>query len=260
VTIPEPVRTLAVHPFRELPRPPDVELVEIDGAQLGINKWPTAQIVELVGDGPTDVAAAVEEMRAVARERGKTTLAWWIAPEHDHVAPVLEDAGLVNEDTAGFEAIENAMVLVAAPEHAVAEGIEVRIVESWEEFRDAGEVARTVFGLPEISEEQLRQRYEEYAARPDSGRSVCAAIDGKIVASSFAAFGAAGVNLFGGTVLPEARGRGVYSSLVRARWDMAVGRGTPALTVQAGRMSKPILERLGFEFVTPVRVFVDKLA
>jgi hypothetical protein len=259
VTIPEPVRTLAVHPFRELPTPPDMELVELDGAQLCVNRWPTAQIVELVGDGPTDVAAAVEAMRAAARERGKPTLAWWIAPEHDHVVPLLEGAGLVNEDTPGFEAIENAMALVSAPEHAVAEGVEVRIVETWEDFRDGGDVSRLVFGLPEVPEEQIRQRYEEYAARPDSGRAVCAAIDGKIVASSFSAFGTAGVNLFGGTVLPEARGRGVYSSLVRARWDLAVERGTPALTVQAGRMSKPILERLGFQFVTPVRVFVDHI-
>jgi hypothetical protein len=51
----------------------------------------------------------------------------------------------------------------------------------------------------------------------------------------------------------------VYRSLVRARWDYAVERGTPALTVQAGRMSRPILERLGFELITPVRVYVDKL-
>jgi GNAT superfamily N-acetyltransferase len=60
-------------------------------------------------------------------------------------------------------------------------------------------------------------------------------------------------------VLESARGRGVYRSLVRARWDHAVERGTPALTVQAGRMSRPILERLGFQFITPVRVFVDDL-
>ena len=55
------------------------------------------------------------------------------------------------------------------------------------------------------------------------------------------------------------RGRGVYRSLVQARWDWAVELGTPALTVQAGRMSRPILERLGFEFVEPVRVYVDNL-
>jgi GNAT superfamily N-acetyltransferase len=80
-----------------------------------------------------------------------------------------------------------------------------------------------------------------------------------VIATSYAAFGDAGVNLFGGSVLPEARGRGVYRALVQARWEAAVARGTPALTVQASRMSRPICERLGFVFVAPVRVFVDQL-
>jgi len=51
----------------------------------------------------------------------------------------------------------------------------------------------------------------------------------------------------------------VYRALTLARWDLAVERGTPALTVQAGRMSLPICERLGFQLVEPVRLFVDRL-
>ena len=47
----------------------------------------------------------------------------------------------------------------------------------------------------------------------------------------------------------DARGRGAYRALVRARWDAAVERGTPALTVMAGSMSAPILDRLGFATV-----------
>jgi len=71
--------------------------------------------------------------------------------------------------------------------------------------------------------------------------------------------GDAGLNLFGGSVLPEARGRGVYRALIQARWDLAVANGTSCLTVQAGRMSRPIVERAGFEFLAPVRVYVDDL-
>ena len=62
-----PVRRLALCPFHELPVPPDVEQVELDGAFISINRWPTAQIVGIRGDGPTDVEAAVEAARAVAR-------------------------------------------------------------------------------------------------------------------------------------------------------------------------------------------------
>jgi hypothetical protein len=40
---------------------------------------------------------------------------------------------------------------------------------------------------------------------------------------------------------------------VRARWDEAARRGTPALAVGAGPMSQPILERLGFRQVHQFR-------
>jgi hypothetical protein len=45
---------------------------------------------------------------------------------------------------------------------------------------------------------------------------------------------------------------------VRARWETAVERGTPALTVGAGAMSGPILERLGFERVGRIDCLLDR--
>jgi GNAT superfamily N-acetyltransferase len=69
----------------------------------------------------------------------------------------------------------------------------------------------------------------------------------------------AGVALMGGAVLPEARGRGMYRALVRARWDHAVARGTPLLVVQAGPMSAPVLDGLGFERHGQIRLFADRL-
>jgi hypothetical protein len=39
-----------------------------------------------------------------------------------------------------------------------------------------------------------------------------------------------------------------------------VARGTPALVVQAGAMSQPILERLGFQQVATMRVLVDRFS
>jgi predicted acetyltransferase len=57
--------------------------------------------------------------------------------------------------------------------------------------------------------------------------------------------------------LPEARGRGAYRALVAARWRDAVERGTPLLVTQAGRMSQPILERIGFRRVCEIRILLD---
>jgi GNAT superfamily N-acetyltransferase len=58
-------------------------------------------------------------------------------------------------------------------------------------------------------------------------------------------------------VLPVYRGRGVYRALVRARWDAALARGTLALVTQAGQMSRPILQRLGFRTLRESREFLD---
>ena len=257
--VPEPVRRLAVYPFHELPVTPIVERVELDGAFVSINRWPTAQVVGIRGDGPSNVGATVEAVRAVARERGKSIVAWWVPPDQDHVAPALEAAGLANEDTPGFEAIENALALVVPPLGDAVEGVEVRMVETWDDYRGGARVAEEAFGMPHVTDDDLRLRYDDYRHPDNPGREFIALIDERVVGTSSAVFGEAGVNLFGGAVLPDARGRGVYRALVQARWRAASDRGTPALTVQAGRMSRPICERLGFRFVEPVRVFVDQL-
>ena len=67
-----------------------------------------------------------------------------------------------------------------------------------------------------------------------------------------------GLLLYGGATLPHARGRGAYRALLRVRWDDAVALGTPALITQGGAMSRPILERLGFERVGEVDVLLDR--
>lgn len=257
--LPEDVRRLALDPFGELPAPREVQRFELDGAILSINPWPTAQVVRPVGAGPADVAATVEAARAIARERDKRVLAWWITHEHDGLAAALEAAGLANVDTPGFEAVENGMALTSPPTGFPAEHIRIGVVEQWEDFAATGEVIRAVFGMPEVPEEELRQRHAEYLAARELGVTLFAAVDDRIVAAAHAVFGSAGINLFGAAVFPEARGQGVYRSLVLSRWDLAVERGTPALTVQAGRMSRPICERMGFAFVDAVRVFVDDL-
>jgi GNAT superfamily N-acetyltransferase len=74
-----------------------------------------------------------------------------------------------------------------------------------------------------------------------------AVLDGTPVAFALAERSTAGLYLAGGATLPEARGRGCYRALVRARWDEAKKLGLPGLAVQAQLgSSAPILRRLGF--------------
>jgi hypothetical protein len=58
---------------------------------------------------------------------------------------------------------------------------------------------------------------------------------------------------------PTARGRGAYRALVAARAAEAAARGAPAVVTHAGRMSLPILERLGFERVARIDRLLDVL-
>ena len=73
---------------------------------------------------------------------------------------------------------------------------------------------------------ELPRRWEEYQDPENPGRQYVARIGDEIVGTATATLGAAGINLFGGAVLPSARGRAVYRALTLARWGEAVERGT----------------------------------
>ncbi|MDX6513050.1 MAG: hypothetical protein QOE36_2554, partial [Gaiellaceae bacterium] len=105
-----------------------------------------------------------------------------------------------------------------------------------------------------------RERYKQAWAEfdPTRGQPFVALLDGEVVAAATSSFTPWGVSLFGGATAPEARGRGAYRALVRARWDEAVRRGTPVLITQAGSMSLPILQRVGFRQVAEIWILLDE--
>lgn len=57
-------------------------------------------------------------------------------------------------------------------------------------------------------------------------------------------------SLFGGATVPEFRGRGHYTRLLAVRAQEALARGVSVLTVDASPMSRPILEKHGFQFLS----------
>jgi len=153
------------------------------------------------------------------------------------------------------------MALLAEP--AVAgDGIEARRVATLEDFRAAGMIAAAAFQESEEDQAAYEAILEESYARERAGhspRTYIALLDGKPVGTGRALFAAdcPAVMMIGGCVLAEARGRGVYRALVRARWDDAVAAATPALVPHAGSMSRPILERLGFQAVAEQEILLD---
>ena len=152
-----------------------------------------------------------------------------------------------------------AMISMTEPPEVA--GFDVRRVERVEDFSIARELA---WSTADSSDEQLARVREtlserwEWRQRVGQAVTFLAYVDGEPIATGdmvllpFAGF------LSGATTLTDYRGRGAFRALVRARWDEAVRRGTPALLVGAGGMSRPILERLGFATVAEVQLLVDR--
>ena len=137
-----------------------------------------------------------------------------------------------------------------------------RAVLSIEELRTAVELGLEAFGDAEWRREiALANIADDWEREGQLIRNFLAFVDGEPVGSARTAYLEQGaVLLISGAVLERARGRGAYRALVRARWDDAAERGTPALIVHAGRMSRPILERLGFQAVAEIDVLEDAIA
>jgi GNAT superfamily N-acetyltransferase len=250
------LRELALYPMRVMPATPGMEQLDIGGAVASVSPSQLAPLVHV--ESPTfDVGAAIAASRRIARDRGKQRVIWWLPPADAWVGAELEDRGIANEDTPGFEALQVALALVEPPAGKVPDDIDVALVETWEQYRDSIAVMVAAFGIPELSEAALRERWDRYQAEVAFSQFACASVGGRVVGMGVAGFSPVGLNLMAGAVLPEARGRGVYRSLVHKRWELAVSRGTPALVMQAGKMSRPVCERLGFRFVDPIRVYVD---
>jgi hypothetical protein len=197
-----------------------------------------------------DVLAHVHER--VAPEKRQT---WWIGPSARpaNIVELLLERGFV---PAPDGAEVRAMVLTSPPPAAPSE-IDVRRVETWDDFLASREVQWEAFDVPEERRElQRRHLRSEFEESLQHGVPVgfLACLDGKPAATALAIPSERGVFLIAGSTAGWARGRGAYRALVRARWDYAVERGTPALVTEAMvDTSYPILQRLGFSEVCTIR-------
>jgi hypothetical protein len=238
---------LADNPNTYTPLGPDNERIVTDRWVLWLGRlpgWNVAQRFRFRAEELDDVRA---EIHAALRERGRSELSWEVG---SHAAPAdlverLEALGLrVTEHQVG-------MVLDRAPDDLPG-GVEVRRVETDEEWYEAERIAVIAFGEKTMPE---RAPYEPDPAKP----IYLAYVDGVPVARGSASYSEHGVTLFGGATLPAARGRGAYRALVAARWEDAVARGTPLLVTQASPQSHPILARLGFRELCRITALEDRL-
>jgi GNAT superfamily N-acetyltransferase len=213
--------------------------------------WNVAQRLRLSGE---TIDPTVDEVHDLLRARGRTECSW-------EVGSSATPPGLVGELRRRGMADDNdpdVIGMVLRREPPPVPGVEGRPIRDFGEFREANAVAFAAFGSIAPSDEaRERARYEEEVSAAIR-RTFVAVVDGRIVGAGTSTYLDGAVTLNGGSVLPEARGRGAYRALVRARWEDAAARGTPALVTQAGRMSAPILLRLGFEEVARIHILIDR--
>lgn len=177
-------------------------------------------------------------------------IAWWVrldAPDGLEAALVSRGARL--DETVDVLARPLADAADDEPSLDPAPDVELRWSDDLPVFADAVQLAAEVFGGAVTDRAVLEATFPGEAAkvRSGGGGAVVAYLDGRPVGSGGLTIAGSDARLWGGVVLPEARGRGVYRAVLAAR--LAYGRAAGAdLAIVKGRVqtSGPILRRAGF--------------
>jgi hypothetical protein len=216
------------------------------------------QRIRLVDAG--EIHAAVEQVRAIAREAERSRAMWWVGElsTPDDVVDLLAAEGLLPDED---EPLLASLALESTP-GGNPPPVEIIRVETLDDYLAAQEIDLITMGVPPDERARMLAGSDAHWGTVQGDgilQSYLARVDGRPVAFARAAYGADGVALLGGGTLEADRGNGYYTALVHARWRDAVERGTPLLCTQAGKMSRPILERLAFEHLGEIRILVDDL-
>lgn len=100
----------------------------------------------------------------------------------------------------------------------------------------------------------LAERLANDLQQPDHLSIYVAYVDNAPASQAWIYFhpGSQFASLWGGSTLPAYRGRGLYRALLAVRAQEARSRGVRFLTVDASPMSRPILQSLGFQWLSTI--------
>ena len=126
----------------------------------------------------------------------------------------------------------------------------VKRVTEWAGVQDMAQVQNQVWGGDHVSNAEAI--WAEIQDPADTMTLYVVYVDGIPASTARQTFvpGSPFSGLWGGSTLAAYRGNGCYSALLKARAIDARRRGVRYLTIDASDMSRPIVERAGFEFVT----------
>jgi GNAT superfamily N-acetyltransferase len=167
----------------------------------------------------------------------------------------------------GLEPDEVETVMVGEARHLAVDvqlpdGVSVRRVDQLPDrdalVTEASTVAAEIFGGGPSGEEMLdrldrMQGVEQFwvaqAETDDGPKVICSGRLAPVTGTEFA-------GIWGGSTLPEWRGRGIYRALTAARARAALDAGVRYINSDCTVMSRPILERSGLVAVTTTTPYV----
>ncbi|WP_309102545.1 GNAT family N-acetyltransferase [Microbacterium sp.] len=203
-----------------------------------------------------DLGALVDAVVAHFRTVPGITAVEWKTRGHDR-APGLHQAltarGFVPEEPESIMIGEAALLAEPIP---VPAGIKIRRARSDADVWAMEEMQGTVFGDPKWA-----ARAAMTAQRLREGTSVefwLATYDGHVVSAGRLepVDGTEFAGLWGGSTLPEWRGRGIYRALTAERARSALALGKRYLQSDSTEFSRPILERSGLIKVSTTTPYV----
>lgn len=202
--------------------------------------------VELVWLGPLrrTVRHVVEEVVEIATGWPVDHLTWWVRGGH----PEEFERELVRR---GAVVGEEVQVLAAPVRHALGlldppDDVMVTVVGGLADLRAATDAGAAAFGTVPLDDDELADALQADTEMPEANWFL-ATRGGVPVGSCGATLDADVVRLWGGGVVPEARGHGVYRAMLVERLHWGAERGADLALVK-GRVatSAPILRRAGF--------------
>jgi GNAT superfamily N-acetyltransferase len=221
--------------------------------------FPTSGFVSYESlEGVADVDALIAETVAFFAGIPQVEEFEWKTRGHDwpdDLGGRLEAQGLEPEE------VETVMVGEAralAVDVELPPGVVVRRVDDLPErdalVVEASEVAARIFGDGPSGAEMLdrldRMRgLEQFWVAQADGQVVCSGRLARVEGTEFA-------GIWGGSTLPEWRGKGIYRALTAARARAALAEGVRYMHSDCSAMSRPILERSGLVAVTTSTPYV----
>lgn len=190
-----------------------------------------------------NAAAVIQKQIDFFQERGEP-FEWKVYSydKPDNLVELLEAHGFITEE-------EEALMVIDHTNKDLSSGCQIAVKElvTQEEIQSLIALEEEIWGT---SHQELGRRlWRDKQEHPDSLFLYGVWEGGALVSgawmyleqnSSFA-------SLWGGSTLPEFRKKGYYTALLAARAQKAAEQGYPYLMVDASPMSRPILERNGFQ-------------